>query len=77
MLVHASVSVHCFVAARDACQRSTTADGGPASGRAASQYAFKVHMLYGIPKVEIVKIAQEQNIDLVVMGSRGLNAVKR
>ena len=34
-------------------------------------------MLYGIPKNEIVKLAREQNIDLVIMGSRGLNAVKR
>ena len=42
-----------------------------------TQLAFKVHMLYGIPKNEIVKLAREQNIDLVIMGSRGLNAVKR
>jgi len=34
-------------------------------------------MLFGIAKVEIVKLAREQNIDLVVMGSRGLGAVKR
>lgn len=34
-------------------------------------------VLYGPPRMMICQVAQEENMDLIVMGSRGLGAIKR
>lgn len=41
-----------------------------------SNVAFKTTILRGTPGPTIVKYANEQNVDLVVVGSRGLNALQ-
>lgn len=37
---------------------------------------FKLTILHGTPGPEIVKYANENNVDLVVIGSRGLNSLQ-
>ncbi|MEK3765673.1 universal stress protein [Solibacillus sp. FSL K6-4121] len=40
------------------------------------QIKCKVEMIHGSPAPEIIKYANTQNIDLVVIGSRGLNSLQ-
>lgn len=42
-----------------------------------SDISYRVKILRGIPGPEIVKYANEQKVDLVVIGSRGLNALQQ
>lgn len=37
---------------------------------------FKVEMMHGVPGPAIVKFANTQNVDLVIIGSRGLNSLQ-
>lgn len=37
---------------------------------------FKVEMVHGTPGPEIVKYANSQSVDLVIIGSRGLNSLQ-
>lgn len=41
-----------------------------------SNVSYKVKILHGTPGLEIVKYANEQHVDLVVIGSRGLNGLQ-
>lgn len=41
-----------------------------------SNISYKVIILHGTPGLEIVKYANEQQVDLVVIGSRGLNSLQ-
>ena len=41
-----------------------------------SEICYKVSILHGIPGPEIVKFANENNVDLLVIGSRGLNSLQ-
>jgi nucleotide-binding universal stress UspA family protein len=38
--------------------------------------SFKVEMVHGTPGPEIVKYANTQHVDLVIIGSRGLNSLQ-
>ena len=38
--------------------------------------SFKVEMVHGTPGPEIVKYANSQNVDLVIIGSHGLNSLQ-
>ena len=40
------------------------------------QVSYKVEMIHGDPGPEIIKYANSQNIDLVIIGSRGLNSLQ-
>lgn len=40
------------------------------------QVHFKVELIHGSPGPEIIKYANTQNVDLVVIGSRGLNSLQ-
>lgn len=40
------------------------------------QVQYKVEMIHGSPGPEIIKYANTQNVDLVVIGSRGLNSLQ-
>ena len=40
------------------------------------QIRYKVEMVHGSPGPEIIKYANTQNVDLVVIGSRGLNSLQ-
>lgn len=37
---------------------------------------YKVEMIYGIPSKVVAEYANEQNVDLLVMGKRGLNPMQ-
>lgn len=39
--------------------------------------AYKTKAIYGSPRLSICQVAEEENVDLIVMGSRGLGPVKR
>lgn len=41
-----------------------------------SNISYKVIILHGTPGAEIVKYANEHQVDLVVIGSRGLNSLQ-
>lgn len=41
-----------------------------------SNISYKVIILHGTPGLEIVKYANEQQFDIVVIGSRGLNSLQ-
>ncbi|BDH60024.1 universal stress protein [Lysinibacillus sp. PLM2] len=41
-----------------------------------SNVTYKIKFLHGTPGPEIVKYANEQKVDLVVIGSRGLNGLQ-
>lgn len=40
------------------------------------QVRYKVEIIHGSPGTEIIKFANTQNVDLVVIGSRGLNSLQ-
>ena len=40
------------------------------------QIKYQVEMIHGSPGPEIIKFANTQNVDLVVIGSRGLNSLQ-
>ncbi|MFS0875272.1 universal stress protein [Solibacillus isronensis] len=40
------------------------------------QVRYKVEIIHGSPGPEIIKFANTQNVDLVVIGSRGLNSLQ-
>ncbi|MEK5080298.1 universal stress protein [Solibacillus sp. FSL W7-1436] len=40
------------------------------------QVRYKVEIIHGSPGPEIIKYANTQNVDLVVIGSRGLNSLQ-
>ena len=40
------------------------------------QVHYKVEIIHGSPGPEIIKFANTQNVDLVVIGSRGLNSLQ-
>jgi len=40
------------------------------------QVHYKVEIIHGSPGPEIIKFANRQNVDLVVIGSRGLNSLQ-
>ncbi|MER2029767.1 MAG: universal stress protein [Solibacillus sp.] len=40
------------------------------------QVRYKVEIIHGSPAPEIIKFANTQNVDLVVIGSRGLNSLQ-
>lgn len=40
------------------------------------QVSYKVEMVHGDPGPEIIKYANSQNVDLVIIGSRGLNSLQ-
>lgn len=42
----------------------------------AEKIMFTVEMMHGVPGPEIVKFANTQNVDLVIIGSRGLNSLQ-
>lgn len=42
----------------------------------AEKIMFTVEMMHGVPGPEIVKFANSQNVDLVIIGSRGLNSLQ-
>lgn len=41
-----------------------------------SEISYKVNILHGIPGPEIVKFANDNHVDLLVIGSRGLNSLQ-
>ncbi|MCM3721481.1 universal stress protein [Solibacillus isronensis] len=41
-----------------------------------NQVHYKVEIIHGSPGPEIIKFANTQNVDLVVIGSRGLNSLQ-
>ena len=41
-----------------------------------SEISYKVNILHGIPGPEIVKFANDNYVDLLVIGSRGLNSLQ-
>ncbi|WP_298467592.1 universal stress protein [uncultured Psychrobacillus sp.] len=41
-----------------------------------SEISYKINILHGIPGPEIVKFANENKVDLLVIGSRGLNSLQ-
>ena len=40
------------------------------------QISYQVEMVHGDPGPEIIKYANSQNVDLVIIGSRGLNSLQ-
>ena len=42
----------------------------------ASNIHYKVEMVHGSPGPEIIKFANTQQVDLVIIGSRGLNSLQ-
>lgn len=43
----------------------------------AAQLNINIEMIHGIPGPEIVKYANSQDVDLVIIGSRGLNSLQQ
>lgn len=41
-----------------------------------SEISYKINILHGIPGPEIVKFANDNHVDLLVIGSRGLNSLQ-